>query len=410
MKKILSFVLAAVLIAGCISCFAYADAPEKTLKFNSDGKFRIVHLCDVQDVYPLNATTKEFIKEMLAEIKPDIVILGGDNCVADAGTKEDAINELCSLFVDSKTYFTFVFGNHDHQQMFESQENKTEQSVAIRQQLLEMYQRYGNEYCLAYDADPSVSGVAKHNLPIYGKDASKVVYNLYMMDSNAYYPNENEEKGYDGIHPDELEWYKSVAAQLKEENGGKPVPAMMFQHIVMQESADALFISSPVNLGDAGKTFEDIDGNEKYYTYLPKLGSIQDGFMLEFPCPNYRDYGQLKAIKDAGDVVAVFSGHDHTNSYKINVEGIDIINTGGCTYHSYGSTLNRGVRVIDLDESDLSTYSTFTYTVAEQALKDGSTITTLGDISKAEATFAVIGGKLLAFLMSVLETIFFFVK
>ena len=106
MKKILSFVLAAVLIAGCISCFAYADAPEKTLKFNSDGKFRIVHLCDVQDVYPLNATTKEFIKEMLAEIKPDIVILGGDNCVADAGTKEDAINELCSLFVDSKTYFS----------------------------------------------------------------------------------------------------------------------------------------------------------------------------------------------------------------------------------------------------------------------------------------------------------------
>ena len=183
---------------------------------------------------------------------------------------------------------------------------------------------------------------------------------------------------------------------------------MMFQHIVMQESVDALFISS--SSGGAGKTFEDIDGNEKYYTYLPKLGSIQEGFLLEYPCPNYRDYGQLAAIKEAGDVVAVFSGHDHTNSYKINVDGIDIINTPGCTYHSYGSTLNRGVRVIDLDEKNLSTYSTFVYMVAEQALKDGSTLSTLGDISKAEATFTVIGAKLLAGLMSVLSAMFFFVK
>lgn len=410
MKKILSVILAAVLLAGSISCFAFADTEKATLKFNSEGKFRIVHLCDVQDVYPLNATTKEFIKEMLVELKPDIVILGGDNCVADAEDKEAAIEELCTLFVDAKTYFTFVFGNHDHQQMFESQEDKTAQSVAIRQRLLEMYQRYGGEYCLAYDADPSVSGVAKHNLPVYSNDLSKVEYNLYMMDSNAYYPNENEDKGYDGIHPDELEWYKSVAAQLKADNGGKPVPAMMFQHIVMQESAEALFISSPVNLVGAGQTFEDIDGNEKYYTYLPKLGSIQDGFLFEFPCPNYRDYGQLDAVLEAGDVVAVFSGHDHVNNYKINVKGIDIINTGGCTYHSYGSTLNRGVRVIDLDESDLGTYSTFTYTVAEQALKEGSTISTLGDISKLEANFAVIGTKLLALLMSVLEKLFFFVK
>ena len=241
MKKIISLILAAVMIAGCASVFAFAGTAKEPLRFNSEGGFRIVHLSDVQDVYPLNATTKEFIKEMLVELKPEIVVLGGDNCVADAEDKEAAIEELCSLFVDAKTYFTFVFGNHDHQQMFDSQENKTEQSVGIRQRLLEMYQRYGGEYCLAYDADPDVSGVAKHNLPIYSNDGSKIEYNLYMMDSNAYYPNENEDKGYDGIHPDELEWYKGVAAQLKEENGGKPMPAMMFQHIVMQESVDALF-------------------------------------------------------------------------------------------------------------------------------------------------------------------------
>ena len=57
--------------------------------------------------------------------KPDIVILGGDNCVGKeiegeenqdpAVNIERSIEQLVSVFVENKTYFTFVFGNHDHQ-------------------------------------------------------------------------------------------------------------------------------------------------------------------------------------------------------------------------------------------------------------------------------------------------------
>ncbi|MBQ4245263.1 MAG: metallophosphoesterase [Clostridia bacterium] len=411
MKKIFCVVFAVIFALMSFSAAVFADSAEgSVLKFSQDGKFRIVHLTDVQDVYPLNATTKEFIKEMLAQLKPDLIVLGGDNCVADAEHKEAAIEELCSLFVENETYFTLVFGNHDHQQHFESQEDKTGQSEGIREYLLGLYQQYGGDYCLAYDAEPALTGVGTHNLTIAASNSDKPAFNLYMMDSNAYYPNENEDKGYDGVHPDEIEWYKNKAAQLKEANGGECVPAMMFQHIVVQEAYDALFIESPSSMGDMTATFEDIDGNEKYYTYLPKVGGIKEGFMLEHPCPNYRDYGQFTALVETGDVMAIFSGHDHVNNYTLNIEGIDVVNSAGCTFHSYGDHMNRGVRVIDLDEKDLSTYSTFTYTLAEQALKEGSTLTTLGDISKADAVFAVIGSKLLAVLMKVLSAVFFFVK
>ena len=65
--------------------------------------------------------------------------------------KEDAIAELVAPFVEHETYFTLVFGNHDHQQGVEKEE------------LLEMYQKYGGKYCLAYDAAPDITGVANHN-------------------------------------------------------------------------------------------------------------------------------------------------------------------------------------------------------------------------------------------------------
>lgn len=409
MKKFLSIVLAVSLIVMIFLPAVYAD--NNSLKFNEDGKFRIVHLTDVQDSYPMNLTTKQFIKEMLVELKPDIVVLGGDNTVSGSEVKAESIEELTSLFVENKTYFTLVFGNHDHQQMFDENMPKAPQVDGIKERLLSMYQQYGGNYCLAYDADPSLFGVGTHNLPIYSSDGSKVAFNLYMMDSNGYYPNEDGDKGYDAVHTDEIEWYEKTAAQLRTSNDGKPVPSFMFQHIIVQEIYDELFIPSPFSWGDIGEDFEGVNKEGIYhFTYLPKIANMESGFLFEKPCPGYYNYGQLDSLVKTGDVLAVFSGHDHTNDFSVNINGIDIVNSAGCTYHSYGSNLNRGVRVIDLDEKDLSTYTTYTYTIAEQALKDDSKITDQGDISKFVAGLSLFGIKFLNALMSVLKIVFFFVK
>ena len=115
-------------------------------------------------------------------------------------------------------------------------------------------------------------------------------------------------------------------------------------------------------------------------------------------------------MAETGDVIAVFSGHDHTNDYTLNIKGIDVINTAGCTFHSYGKPINRGCRVIELNENDPTAYTTYTYTMAEQALQPGSTLTDYGDLSAAQARLALLERKLLGALMDVLRILFFFAK
>lgn len=398
MKKFIAVMLAALLLFTAAFSASAAEKEAHVLKFNEDGKFKMIHLTDIQDTYPMNATSKQFINEVLAEQKPDLVILGGDNCVCPGEVKADGIKELCDIFVSNQTYFTLVFGNHDHQQGVD------------KETLLGYYQQFGGEYCLAYDAVPELFGVGTHNLTVMSSDGAKVAYNLYMMDSNTYYPEEGNDLGYDAVHEDEIEWYKETSAELKELNGGAVVPAMMFQHIIVQEIYDKLFIESAFSIGKGTQTFVDTDGKEHYYTYLPKVANLETGYLFEQPCPGYLNYGQLDALVETGDVKAIFSGHDHTNDFTVKINGVDVVNSGGCTYNSYGKNINRGCRVIILDENDLSTYETYTYTIAEQALKEGSKLSELGDITKAGAEFTKIGEMLLSIIVKICKVLFFMIK
>lgn len=395
MKKVLAIFLSVLFVLMTVTV---ANASErKQLQFNENGKFTIVNICDIQDTYPMNTTTKEFIKEMLAKIRPDVVVLGGDNCVCPGDVKADGIKEICEIFTEAETYFTLVFGNHDHQQGVD------------KETLLGYYQQFGGEYCLAYDAVPELFGVGTHNLTVKSSDGTKDAFNLYMMDSNTYYPEEGNDIGYDAVHEDQLAWYKDTSAALKDKNGAV-VPAMMFQHIIVQEIYDKLFIESAFSIGKGTQEFEDTDGTKHYYTYLPKIANMEDGFLYEQPCPGYKNYGQLDAAKETGDVLAIFSGHDHTNDFTVNFDGIDVINTAGCTYHSYGKDINRGCRVIVLDENDITNYETYTWTICEQALEEGSVITELGEVTKAGASFGVAFRKFMDIFMKVLKIMFFMFK
>lgn len=375
MKKIISIFIACVMIF-CLGISVFASVPgdNSALKFDENGEFKIFNICDIQDNYPIHKTCVAFIKDMIRIHDPDIVILGGDNSTSSKETKADAIKELCDIFVDSETYFTFVFGNHDD-----------EQGVS-REELFAMYKLYGGKYCLAYDADPSLTGVGTHNLTVKSSDGSRIAYNLYMFDSNSYVTDESgNHLGYDCVHEDQIEWYKNTSAELKIANGGETVPAMAFQHIVVQEAVEQLFIQSPFNLGDLTLNY---DG--KSFTYLPISHNIKDGFLLEAPCPGYYNYGQFDAFVETGDVVACFSGHDHPNTYTITKNGVDIINTPGASFESYGDNSVRGLRLITINESDTFSYTTKVLTVSDYILGDGGYLTDFGEISAIDAFFGKI--------------------
>ncbi len=393
MKKFISVFLSLVMIFA-LTAVAFAAVPgdNDVLKFDENGEFKIFNICDIQDNFPMHKTAKQFITDMINIYDPDIVILGGDNTVSSADTKAQAIEEICNIFVETETYFTLVFGNHDD-----------EQGVS-REELLKLYQQYGGEYCLAYDAEPSITGVATHNLTVKSSDGSKIAYNLYMFDSNSYtYDEDGNRLGYDAVHEDQIEWYKNNSAEVKAANNGETVHAMAFQHIVVQEAFEELFIESPFNLGPLTLNF---DG--KSYTYLPFVRDIKDGFVLEAPCPGYYNYGQLDAFAETGDVVAVFSGHDHPNSYTVTKKGVDIVNTPGASFESYGDNSVRGLRLITINENNTATYTTEVLTVSDYILNGGEHLLEFGEITMADAVFGKIQEVLMSLYVNLVHLLFMF--
>ncbi len=352
MKRFVSIVLALVLVFGACAISASADAVSP-LKFDKNGEFKIMHLCDCQDGHPADQKMLKFIDAALKEYQPDIVVLGGDNTVGPKESKALAIEELCKVFVDNETYFTLVFGNHDREQGVENDE------------LLPMYQTYGGEYCLAYDEVPALHGTATHNLPVMSSDGTKVKFNLWMFDSGSHYiDDEGNDLGfYDCVREDQIKWYQEESKALEAQAGGK-VPSLAFQHIVVGEVFDALFHESVVDLGAlTPKT-----NNGKIYSFFPKTENIQDGFLFEFPCPSEKNEGQFDAMVERGDVLGIFSGHDHINSYTTELDGIKIINTPGATYNSYGNEITRGMRMITVKESDPWNFETEVVTISQFAL------------------------------------------
>ena len=62
-KKIFAVILAAVFVLSmAVPAFAAVDEATGTLKFNENGKFTIMNICDIQDTYPMNKTIAQFIK------------------------------------------------------------------------------------------------------------------------------------------------------------------------------------------------------------------------------------------------------------------------------------------------------------------------------------------------------------
>lgn len=385
MKRIFSIVLVLAMLCACFS--VSASAASAPLKFDENGEFKIMHLTDCQDTYPADQRMLKFIDASIKEYQPDIIVLGGDNIVCDEEDKEAAVDELVSIFVENKTYFTLVFGNHDCEQGWTNDE------------LLPLYQKYGKGYCLAYDAVPALHGTATHNLPVMDSTGTKLKFNLWMFDSGSHvYDDEGNDLGYDCVTEDQIKWYQETSKTLEAVAGGK-VPSLAFQHIVVGDVFDALFRETTVEMGELTPSY-----NGKIYSFFPKTENIQAGFLFEFPCPGYYNYGQFDAMVERGDVLGIFSGHDHINSYETEIDGVKIINTPGSTYHSYGNEIVRGMRMITVKESDTWTFESEVVTVNAFAKENSDFASDAGINTVTGTLWIALGDILLA--LNKLTTVF----
>ena len=232
--------------------------------------------------------------------------------------------------------FALVFGNHD------------DEGGVSKETQMAYYQSYPG--CLAAAGD--VTGVGNYNLLVYDSDGKTPVVNLWFFDSGSYAP-EGQGK-YDWVRQDQIDWYLETEAALAARNGGTPIPAYAFQHIIVPDIYDAM---------DIVPSSEKKNGAVEGYgcrkgTYYSDASVIEAGTLGEAPCPPDVNGGEFAAWKQGGDIVAGFFGHDHVNDFIIPYEGIDLINTNSTGFYIYGAGENHGARLVTLRESDPTAYET----------------------------------------------------
>lgn len=350
-KIILPFVLIIVIVSGILSLsirpeYSGVDySPpntvnntDKTIQFNSNGKLKILHITDTHLKLNHNFDPTIWLVEKACELEnPDIVVLTGD-IVTNSDNAEDTkrmINALMNIFEKRNIPVAVTFGNHD-----------SEQGAMSREELMAYYNTFSCS--VSVDDGEELSGCGTYNIPVLSSDGEKVKFNLWVFDSGDY----DENGHYSCVKPDQIDWYNKTSDNLKENNNGEKINSLVFQHIIVGEIYDVLEKS------DSKKpyAYKHLYNDDEYYRFDPE--QINYGTIREFPCPGYENYGQFDAMVEKGDVLAMFSGHDHTNAFGVKYKGIDIVNSLSTRYIGLFHSTQCGYRVIEVDENDTSTYET----------------------------------------------------
>ena len=341
MKKLLCVFLAVMMLLSCLAVAAgAAETADKTLKFNSDGTFKIMQMNDIQEVGKgFNKKTLAFINAALDAEQPDLVVFVGDQLsdVYPLASKEDYAKTIATMLKpleDRNIPFLMTLGNHDHDRASKMAENE----------MVELYKASPMCYATFNGPDPFT-----YNVLVKSSDGAKDALNIYMMDSN----NKAESGGYAGIYANQLDWYNAKSAELKAANGGVAMPSLNFQHVPVKEIY-GLFKECDYNTD--GAIYSRRDG--KWYVIDETKAQ---GKLGEAPCSEDFDTitGQYQAWLANGDIIGAWFAHDHVNNFAgVTDEGIRMGYNGGTGFRSYGNGGDRSVRVFELNENDLENYTT----------------------------------------------------
>lgn len=286
--------LVSLILATVFSLAGYGQ-----LKFDSEGKFKIVQFTDLHVKYgnPMSDVALQCVEEVLDLEKPDLVIFTGDIIYAAPG--REGLNEILGRVSKRGIPFAVTLGNHDDEQDL------------TRPEVYKYVRSF--EKCIQNDDENYV-------IEILGKD-NKPSALVYCMDSNAYTLIEGVGK-YGWHSRDQINWYANQSAKFTAENGGTPLMALAFFHIPVPEFQYASMV----------------DGN-------PLIGTRRE----KVTCPVLNS-GLFTAMRECGDVAGIFAGHDHNNDYTTTWQGMLLAYgrySGGNTVYNH---LSNGARVIELTE------------------------------------------------------------
>lgn len=324
---------------------------KNTIKFRNNGKLVIMQVSDAQDLAYVRKAMTKMLDEAYDTVKPDLVLFTGDNILgnhlldARIGTRKigegwfdtfDSLQKSLAHILEPlekrKIPFGMIFGNHD------------DMNDVSKDEQLRIFRSYS--CCLPLNDDNDSVDGDTYNIPIMSHDGKKVLFNLWMLDSA--WKNKETGECFCAIKEETTEWFKKTNAALTEENGGEPVPSLMFLHVPLEQENELLV---PCKKRDKGAVSDRKGGFVKLDVSKAK------GVFGEIPDVCTDDAGLFDAVQKAGNVLALVGGHDHLNSFDGTVRGVRFIQTACASFRCYGNR-ERGVRLFILDENKPGEFET----------------------------------------------------
>ena len=307
MKKYILPILFCFLLLG-LPALSQAKPKAKTpapLQFHPNGEFKILHFTDIHYIFGKEESpvALDNLNKVIEAEKPDLIIITGDMIYGKPAL--EGITDVMATVSKHGIPFCTTFGNHD------------DESGLSRSELYDIIQATPN--CVNPPRGEEAS--PDYTVEVKSSDGTRTAAVLYCLDSHAYAQVKGVGK-YAWFTHDQIGWYRAKSAAYTEANAGTPVPSFAFFHIPLPEYGQA--IADPKT-----KVF----GNRKEAGGEAKVNS-----------------GMFVNMKECGDIVGVFTGHDHDNDYALDYYGICLCygRFSGCS-NVYNHIQNGG-RVIILKE------------------------------------------------------------
>ena len=309
------------------------DDDSVTLKKNDGGPFRILFFTDMH-LDGKNKTSNVTVANMIAAIQkeePDLVLLGGDNVTSAFNKKRS--HQLAEIFEKLGVYWGGVIGNHEGDNSY---------SIS-REEMADIFSSY--DKCIMRKGPDDIDGNCNYAINLLDKDGKhlKTIFCLDTFDEMSdelieYYHYTGEGTAVDGAHENQVKWFSQKAATLKKEYGENYSSAMLM-HIPLPQ------------MGEAAE-------NEEYLF----------GVKGENVCCTIFDSGLFDEMKKAG-ISAAYFGHDHKNSFGVEVDGIKLAYLETSGYGSYGYNRDglpenewlQGYSVMDIVSSEADSFTQYKY-------------------------------------------------
>jgi len=314
-KRILSLLLAALFVLPMAALFAVtplAGSYPGTLQFRPDHTFKIVQFADIHSGEGgsyVSDRDKRFLQAVVHTEQPDLIVLTGDNIFSTKSNSasRDAIRSFMDVFAQFGIPVAPVFGNHDAESTAASQQTQI---------------TYYNEYPFSLMTDFSgTDEYGNYHLTIRSSDGTNpYAFNLWMLEAENY-------GGWYPVGARTQTWMTNKNTELKGLNGGRQVPSIVFKHIVPYKIREWM----TNNLG--GSTSWGNYNSKPYYVPMAaNAPNNEANYMGEDPCPpnkgstSARD-SEWPTYKN-NNVLGIINGHDHYNNFRIQYDGMTMVNTG----------------------------------------------------------------------------------